>query len=80
MALFDYPGILSTVKGKTQRLSHKKWQKNTHKLIGFLRISLNEDGSLDGWSALKMNCVPRRTGNGGVKDSSGTECHCREGL
>ena len=48
MALFDYPGILSTVKGKTQRLSHKKWQKNTHKLIGFLRISLNEDGSLDG--------------------------------
>jgi hypothetical protein len=24
MALFDYPGILSTVKGKTQRLSHNK--------------------------------------------------------
>jgi hypothetical protein len=42
-------------------------------LKGFLRISLNEDGSLDGWSGLKINCVPWRTGNGGVKDSSGNE-------
>jgi hypothetical protein len=42
-------------------------------LKGYLRISLNEDGSLDGWSALEMNCVPWRTGDGGGKDSSGTE-------
>jgi hypothetical protein len=31
-------------------------EKNTHELKGFLRISLNEDGSLDGWSALKIVC------------------------
>jgi len=28
MALFDYPGIVSTIKGKTQGVSHNKWQKH----------------------------------------------------
>jgi hypothetical protein len=39
----------------------------------FLRISLNEDESFDGWTALKMNFVPQWTGNEGVQDSSGAE-------